>query len=239
MGSISNALWEVPEISGNPWGKVTAWFHISGHSVFLFGFFTLKSIQATGYNESVALLQSAIQVHWIYVKFLAFFLYDLISKINNDYCDGITLMLKCPQTTMMSLSRKRFQDCITLMGPVSVIYCIVSFYLVLGFFNINLDNNDWKGGGEHMWIWWVLIWTWYYHVRYPTGRKFSFEFKVRYFANCTLVNLNSAYYFMFKNLSLITYIIEIKMQNLLIFDSMNMIWARTLNWIPWMCSSWG
>ena len=85
MGSISNGLWEVPGISGNPWGEVTAWFHIYGHSVFLFGFFTLKSIQATGYNESVALLLSAIQVHWIYVKFLTFFVYALISKINNDY----------------------------------------------------------------------------------------------------------------------------------------------------------
>ena len=43
---------------------------------------------------------------------------------------------------------------------------------------------------------------------YPTGRKFSFEYKFCHLAKYQ--NLNSAYYHIFRKLSIIAYIIEIQ-----------------------------
>ena len=45
-------------------------------------------------------------------------------------------------------------------------------------------------------------------TNYPTGRKFSLEFKLRYFATGKFANLNSTYYDIFMNLSMIAYIVE-------------------------------
>ena len=45
---------------------------------------------------------------------------------------------------------------------------------------------------------------------YHTGRKFSLEFKFRYFANGKFAQLKSTYYNIFRNLSIIAYMIEIQ-----------------------------
>ena len=63
--------------------------------------------------------------------------------------------------------------------------------------------------------------TQYEHLHYPTGRKFLLEFKLRCSLMANSLNLNSVYYYIFRNLSMIAYIIEIQNQNSLIFNSVN------------------
>ena len=46
------------------------------------------------------------------------------------------------------------------------------------------------------------------YKHYPTRRKFSLEFKFRYFANS--LNLNSTINYIIRNLSMIAYVIEIQ-----------------------------
>ena len=54
----------------------------------------------------------------------------------------------------------------------------------------------------------------------PTERKFSLEFKCHYLTNGKFpINLNPAYYYIFRKVLMIAYVIEI--QNLLIFNSEN------------------
>ena len=48
------------------------------------------------------------------------------------------------------------------------------------------------------------------YYMYPSGRKFSLRFKFRDFANGIFAKLKFAYYFIFWNLSMIAYIIEIQ-----------------------------
>ena len=38
-------------------------------------------------------------------------------------------------------------------------------------------------------------------IQYPTGRKFSLEFKLQYFANGKFAKFNSPYNYIFRNLS--------------------------------------
>ena len=49
-------------------------------------------------------------------------------------------------------------------------------------------------------------------VTYPTKRKVSLEFKSCYFANGKFANINSAYYYILRNLSMIAYNLNSKIK---------------------------
>ena len=60
--------------------------------------------------------------------------------------------------------------------------------------------------------------TLYIHVGYPSGREILLEFKFCYFAiMANSLNLNSTYIYIFRNLSMIDYIIRFQKSKLLIF----------------------